>query len=63
MGRVKEGDMRYLIWGPVAGVVIASLLFLFGIFGTDANKFLIAAIVLVALGLIIGWYMDSQSQG
>lgn len=55
--------MRYTIWGPVGGIVIACLLFLFGIFSTDANKFLIATIVLAVLGLIIGWYVDNQSQG
>ena len=55
--------MRYTIWGPVAGLVIASLLFLFGAFGTDVNKPLFVAVILVALGLIVGWYMDSQAQG
>jgi len=55
--------MRYTIWVPVAGLVVASILFLFGAFGTDANKPMLVAVILVVLGLIVGWYMDSQAQG
>ncbi|HTY13618.1 MAG TPA: hypothetical protein VMD02_05475 [Candidatus Omnitrophota bacterium] len=52
--------MRYVIWGPVAGLVIAAILFTFGAFGTDINLSLIAAVVLIVAGLIVGWFMDNK---
>ena len=54
--------MRYTIWGPVLGLVIAAVLFLMGVFGLDANKPLITAVILVIIGLAGGWYLDSRAK-
>ncbi len=53
--------MRYVIWGPLAGLVIASFLFTFGAFGVNVNLALIVAVVLMVLGLLIGWFVDNKA--
>jgi len=50
--------MRYTIWGPIVGLIIASFLFLLGFFGSNFNGFIIAAAVLVAIGLVGGLVAD-----
>jgi len=50
--------MRYIIWGPIVGLGIASFLFLLGFFGTNFNGFIITATVLVVIGLIVGLIAD-----
>jgi len=50
--------MRYIIWGPIIGLIIASFLFLLGFFGSNLNNFIITTVVLIAIGLILGLIID-----
>jgi len=50
--------MRYTIWGPVAGLVITSVLFLINVFGTNVNAYLMTGAALVIIGLVVGLIMD-----
>lgn len=50
--------MRYTIWGPVAGLIITSVLFLVNVFGINVNAYLITGGALVIIGLIAGLIMD-----
>ncbi|KAF0132836.1 MAG: hypothetical protein FD145_1541 [Candidatus Saganbacteria bacterium] len=55
--------VRYLVWGPIVGLALASFLFLFGYFGADIRMMLMATAVLSALGFIMGGIVDSNPGG
>jgi uncharacterized membrane protein len=54
--------MRYVIWGPIIGLSIGCLLFYFGIFEANVNLFINATVVLMIIGLAVGWFADSKNK-
>jgi len=56
----RREKMRYIVWGPLVGLVIGCLAFLLGMFGFNGNLFIGTTACLVIIGLAIGWYADGR---